>query len=73
VDDEPGVLARVAAVFGDHDVSIRSMEQVGQGGEARITFITHRARESDMQATQDDLRGVDAVRNVGSVLRALGD
>ena len=73
VDDEPGVLARVAAVFGDHDVSIRSMEQVGQGGEARVTFITHRARESDMQATQDDLRGVDAVRNVGSVLRALGD
>ena len=29
VADRPGVLAAVARVFGDHDVSIRSMEQVG--------------------------------------------
>ncbi len=73
VDDRPGVLAAVAAVFGEHGVSIRSMEQEGLGSEARITFITHRARERDLRATLDDLRGLDAVRNVGSVLRALGD
>jgi homoserine dehydrogenase len=73
VDDRPGVLATVAAVFGEHNVSIRSMEQSGLGGEARLVFITHRARESDLQATLHDLRGLDAVRSVGSVLRALGD
>ena len=43
--DRPGVLAQVAGVFGDHGVSIRSMEQEGLGDEARLIFITHRARE----------------------------
>ena len=71
VDDRPGVLAAVAGVFGEHNVSIRSMEQdeIGQG--ARIVFITHRARERDVQATLHDLRDLDAVRQVGSVLRVI--
>src|SRR3954454_2217725 len=34
VTDRPGVLAAVAAVFAEHDVSIRSMEQDGLGDEA---------------------------------------
>ena len=53
--DRPGVLAAVAPVFGDHDVSIRSMEQVGLGDEARLVFITHTAREADVQATLAEL------------------
>ena len=39
VADEPGVLAAVAGVFGKHDVSIRTMEQVGLGGEARLSLL----------------------------------
>ena len=48
--DRPGVLAAVARVFGDHGVSIRSMEQVGLGDEARLIFLTHVAREGDVAA-----------------------
>ncbi len=73
VEDRPGVLAAVAAVFGSHEVSIRSMEQEGMGGEARLVFITHGARERDLRATLADLRSLDAVRAVGSVLRVIGD
>jgi len=73
VDDRPGVLAQVATVFGDHGVSIRSMEQEGLGGEARLVFITHAARERDLRLTLQDLRSLDAVRSVGSVLRVIGD
>jgi len=73
VDDRPGVLSRVAAVFGDHDVSIRSMEQEGLGVEARLIFITHAARERDLRATLEGLDGLDAVRSVGSMLRVVGD
>ena len=51
VVDRPGVLAAVATVFGDHGVSIRAMEQVGLGDEARLIFLTHAAREGDVQAT----------------------
>jgi len=71
--DRPGVLAQVAGVFGDHAVSIRSMEQEGLGDEARLIFITHRAREADVRATLDGLRALDAVDRIGSVLRVVSD
>ena len=77
VRDQPGVLAAVAGVFGSHEVSIRSMEQEGlPDGEtqdaARLIFITHAAREADVRATLHELRGLDAVTSVGSVLRVIG-
>jgi homoserine dehydrogenase len=71
--DRPGVLAQVAGVFGEHRVSIRSMEQEGLGDEARLIFITHRAREADVQATLRDLRELEAVDRIGSVVRVVGD
>ena len=71
VADQPGVLARVAGVFGAHGVSIRSMEQEGLGGEARLIFITHEAVERDVQATLHDLRELDVVDRVGTVLRVI--
>ncbi len=71
--DRPGVLAQVAGVFGDHAVSIRSMEQEGLGDEARLIFITHRAREADVQATLAGLRALEAVDRIGSVLRVVSD
>jgi homoserine dehydrogenase len=70
--DQPGVLATVASVFGRHGVSIASMEQEGRGDAARIVFITHLGRERDVQATVRDLRELDAVRRVGSLIRVFG-
>lgn len=72
VVDRPGVLARVATAFGSHGVSIRSMEQVGLGEEARLVFITHTAREADVQATLAELDSLDAVERVGGLLRVVG-
>ena len=73
VIDRPGVLAQVAGVFGDHGVSIRSMEQEGLGDEARLIFITHRARGADVQATLRGLEALDAVDRIGSVVRVIGE
>jgi homoserine dehydrogenase len=70
--DRPGVLAAVAGIFGDHGVSIRSMEQEGLGDEARLVFITHVALEADVQATIRDLHHLDAVDRITSVLRVVG-
>ncbi len=74
VTDRPGVLAAVASVFGEHHVSIRSMEQVGLAavGEARLVFITHTALEADLQATIVDLANLDPVERIGCVLRVIG-
>ncbi len=77
VSDEPGVLAAVAGVFGDHRVSIHSMEQEvleqqPNRGAARLIFITHAAREADVRATLHELNALDSVTSVGSVLRVIG-
>jgi len=74
VVDRPGVLAQVAGVLGRHDVSIRSMEQdqLTAGGAARLVFITHSARERDIQSCISDLRSLDVVGRIGTLLRVLG-
>jgi homoserine dehydrogenase len=72
VMDQPGVLAAIAGVFGTHDVSIQSMQQKGQGEGARLIFVTHLAREADLTATIHDVRELDVVGRVGSVLRVVG-
>ena len=73
VVDRPGVLHAVTGVFAAHGVSIRVAEQEGNGPDARLVFITHVARESDVQATVRDLRELDEVLNVGGLLRVIGD
>jgi homoserine dehydrogenase len=73
VADRPGVLAAVAKIFGDHNVSIRAMEQVGLAEEARLIFLTHVAREGDLLETIDELRRHQAVDRVSGVLRVVGE
>jgi len=70
--DRPGVLAAIANVFGAHGVSIQSMQQSGEGAGARLIFVTHLAREADLTATIHELRDLDVVASVGSVLRVVG-
>jgi homoserine dehydrogenase len=73
VVDRPGVLSAVAKVFGDNNVSIRSMEQDGLAGQARLLFVTHAALEGDVQATLASLRELAVVQLVGGVIRIVGE
>ena len=73
VVDRPGVLARIAGVFGEEQVSIKSVWQQGTGEEALIVLITHRANEGAMGRTVDGLRGLDVVQEVRSLLRVEGE
>jgi homoserine dehydrogenase len=70
--DQPGVLSAISGVFGRHDVSIQSMQQDGQGENARLIFVTHLALESALSATIRAVRELPAVKRVGSVLRVVG-
>lgn len=72
VVDAPGVLASVATVFGEHGVSISSMEQHDEGDNAKLLLITHSAREADMQATLSQLKTLDSVLRVGNLIRVIG-
>lgn len=72
VVDRPGVLAAVSTVTAGHGVSLASFEQEGLGDDARMVFITHKAKESDIQATLEELRRLDVVKRVGTLLRVIG-
>jgi homoserine dehydrogenase len=73
VADRPGVLAAIASASGAHGVSIKSMQQVGIAEEARLIFVTHKAKERDLEATMHDVRALDVVHKVGSILRVVGE
>ncbi|MBS1847385.1 MAG: homoserine dehydrogenase [Actinobacteria bacterium] len=73
VVDRPGVLRAVAEVLARHDVSIRSLEQIDAGGGARLIFITHIAREADIQAVRRELADLDVVVDVGRLVRVIAD
>jgi homoserine dehydrogenase len=73
VEDKPGVLHSITGVFANHGVSIRAAEQEGMGDDARLVFITHRAREADVQACVSEFRKSPAVRRASGLLRVIGE
>lgn len=78
VTDRPGVLAQVAQVFADHDVSIETVRQKLQPGadgspRAQLVVVTHQASDAALSATVDALAGLDVVRAVASVMRVEGE
>jgi homoserine dehydrogenase len=73
VADRAGVLAAVAGVFAAHGVSIATVHQSGRGNEAVLVIVTHRAPDAALAATVAELRTLDVVRSVASVLRVEGE
>ncbi|MPZ54750.1 MAG: homoserine dehydrogenase [Acidimicrobiia bacterium] len=71
VSDRPGVLAAIASVFGDHDVSIRSVWQEGLGDQATLLLITHEGREGDHSAAVSAVDELPAVRQVAATIRVI--
>ena len=72
VDDRAGVLAAVANAFADHDVSIQTVRQEGRGADAQLVVVSHAAPDAALSATVEQLRSMDIVREVTSVMRVEG-
>jgi homoserine dehydrogenase len=72
VNDRPGVLARVAAVFGEAQLSIRTVVQSGTGDEARLVLVLHSGPEQRMAQALERIRSLDEVLGEPVMLRVLG-
>ena len=78
VADRPGVLAQVAQVFAEHDVSIETVRQhvrpgtEGAESQANLVIVTHQAAEAALGATVDALASASSVTEVVSVMRVEG-
>jgi homoserine dehydrogenase len=71
VADKPGVLARIASVLGDNDVSVKSVVQHGVGDEARLVMVVHECLESRFGAAVDELAGLDDLRAAPRFIRVI--
>ena len=69
VKDEPGVLATIASLFGDNNVSIESVIQEGRGDNAELVLVTHEATEEDLTSSIDSIANLESVSSVTSTIR----
>ena len=69
VKDEPGVLATIASLFGDNNVSIESVIQEGRGDNAELVLVTHEAAEEDLTGSIDSIANLESVSSVTSTIR----
>jgi homoserine dehydrogenase len=70
--DRPGVLARIATVFGENMISIASAiqpESDDRTQTAEIVIMTHPAPEKAMQLTLSQLEKLDVVREINNCIR----
>ena len=73
VEDRAGVLAAVAQAFAEHDVSIQTVRQEGRGADAQLVVVSHQASDAQLAATVEQLRSMEIVREVTSVMRVEGE
>lgn len=72
VQDKPGVLAKIAGIFGKHGVSIESVIQKGaKPGDmsAPLILVTHQAHEKDLRQAIEEIKELDAVVGVPNCIR----
>ena len=73
VTDRPGVLAGIAGVFGNNDVSIATVVQkTNTDNMAELILITHSVREKDLQDSLTILKGMNIVSKINNVIRLEG-
>ena len=74
VDDRPGVLASIASVLGNNNVSIAQMIQKQKDGDlAEIVVVTSGVREGDFNDAMLIIEGMNVVHKVSSVIRVYGE
>lgn len=70
VVDRPGVLADVAQILAEADISIESMfQEPAVSGETDIIFLTHQAQEGAIDVALEQIRRLDFVRSNMTRLR----
>ena len=78
--DQPGVIAQITRVLGDHAISLASviqkedvvLDEAGALRHAEIVLMTHRAREAAMQDAVAEIGRLSVVAEIGSLIRVEG-
>ncbi|MBE9037419.1 homoserine dehydrogenase [aff. Roholtiella sp. LEGE 12411] len=70
--DQPGVIGKLGTCFGNYEVSLESIVQTGFQGElAEIVVVTHDVREGNFRQALAEIRSLEAIDSIPSLLRVL--
>jgi homoserine dehydrogenase len=70
VQDQPGVLAQITKIFGEHNISIETMlQRPSESNYANLLFSTHKAKESDVQIVISLLEALDFIGTTPVMIR----
>ena len=69
-EDKPRVLASIAQILGENDVSLESIVQHPmQGNEATLVFVTHEVPEPNFKKALSEIELLPVVKKIGSWIR----
>jgi homoserine dehydrogenase len=71
VADRPGVLAKIAHVLGENEISVKSVVQRGIGDEARLVMVIHECLESRFAAAIEEIGQLDDLRSAPRSIRVI--
>jgi homoserine dehydrogenase len=71
VEDRPGVLARIAEILGQNDVSVRSVVQRGRGDDATLIMVMHPVSEKRFAAALKRIAKLKLLRSPPRSIRVI--
>ncbi|MEB3831369.1 homoserine dehydrogenase [Phormidium sp. CCY1219] len=71
-EDYPGVIGQLGTIFGNNGVSLESVVQIGmRDNRAEIVVVTHDVREGNFNQALEEIRQLEAIASIPSLLRVL--
>ncbi len=71
VADRPGVLAQIAKVLGDKEISVKSVVQRGIGDDARLVMVVHECLGSRFKAAVSEIAELGDLRSAPRSIRVI--
>jgi homoserine dehydrogenase len=71
VEDRPGVLAQIAEILGDNEVSVRSVIQRGRGDDAQLIMVMHPVSERRFGAALKKIAKLKFLRSPPRSIRVI--
>ena len=71
VEDRPGVLAKIAEILGENEVSVRSVVQRGRGDDATLIMVMHPVSERRFAAALKRIARLKLLRSPPRSIRVI--
>ncbi|HEY5054017.1 MAG TPA: homoserine dehydrogenase [Solirubrobacterales bacterium] len=71
VADQPGVLAEIAQLLGDNEISVKSVVQRGVDDDASLVMVLHECLESRFAAAIEQIATLDYMRSAPRSIRVI--